>query len=198
MPKGKIFLISIFVLLILASFFIFFRMKKNSEKSRLQTKNDKKYEVTAEKEKPLPENALPENQDVFEGNREEYKKIIGSWSTECLIANPKNPLSEKHEFIFKENGTAQHWRLSGTDCENISRDSTTHNYKIAIPEIGKINFEALDKNSDTIFDIYGIKGGILFFGHGPRDWYPLSLRNFGGSIETRFDDLNTFLKYQKK
>ncbi|MFH0969101.1 MAG: hypothetical protein V1804_01200, partial [Patescibacteria group bacterium] len=116
----------------------------------------------------------------------------------CLVADPKNPLNERHAFVFKENGTAQHWRLSGNNCETIQEEKTTNNYKIEIPAVGKINFVALDKNSDNIYDIYKFEGNILYFGHGPRDWYPLSLRNFGGSPETRFDALNTFLKYKKQ
>ena len=196
--KKIIITISILAVIIIASVFGFKKQKNNLEKNEPE-KNEQKIEASIEASRETPSQDLTLNdQDVFQGNRNEYEKMIGSWDTGCLVADPKNPLAEKHEFAIKENGTARHQRLSGPNCENLVREKATNQYKIEIPEIGKINFIALSKDSDNIFDIYKIEGSILYFGHGPRDWYPLSLRNFGGSLETRFDALNTFLKYKKQ
>lgn len=192
--KKFLFLILIFATIVPAVIFVSSKIDKPTRKNETQKETGVPFDAPTKQE----ENTIPDNQNVFQGNSEEYKKMIGNWSTGCLIANPKNPLAEEHKFNFKENGIAQHWRLSGPNCENLSKEKTTHNYKIEIPEIGKINFIALDKNSDTIYDIYKFERNFVYFGHGPRDWYPLSLRNFGGSLETRFDALNTFLKYQKQ
>lgn len=192
------FLIIIFAIIAFAIIFVFLKFGKFPENNEVQTKNKMPAEIPARQGENKIENSIPESQNVFQGNKEEYKKMIGNWNTGCLIADRRNPLAEKHEFIIKENGTAQHWRSSGLNCENLSREKTTNNYKIEIPEVGKINFIALDNSSDTIYDIYKFEGNIIYFGHGPRDWYPLSLRNFGGSLETRFDVLNTFLKYKKQ
>ncbi len=197
MAKIKILLIIIF-LIVSAAVFGFLKIRKNSQNNIPEIKNEVADEITAKKEDNKIENIIPEDQDVFQGNREEYKKIIGDWDTGCLIADPKNPSAEKHIFIIKENGTAQHRQWKGTSCETLEENKIFQNYKVGIPEIGKINFIALDKNSDNIYDIYKSAEDILYFGHGPRDWYPLSLRNFGGSIETRFDALNDFLKYKKQ
>jgi len=187
-------LISVLALILIALFFGLRKSKNNSEISTTG-ESEKKTEASVETSN---EDLVPNDQDVFSGNREEYKKMSGDWDTGCLVADPKNPLTERHIFIFKENGTAKHWRLSGTSCETIQKEKVTNSYKIEIPTVGKINFIALDNDSDNIYDIYKFEGNILYFGHGPRDWYPLSLRNFGGSLETRFDALNTFLKYKKQ
>lgn len=192
--KKILFLILFFSMIALAVIFVFSKINRPAQENETQAENKFSVETPTKQE----ENTIPDNQDVFQGNKEEYKKMVGNWNTGCLVADSKNSSAEKHEFIFKENGVAQHWRLSGPNCENLSREKITHNYKIEIPEFGKINFIALNKNSDTIYDIYKFEGNFVYFGHGPRDWYPLSLRNFGGSLETRFDALNTFLKYKKQ
>lgn len=192
--KKTLFLILIFAIIILAVIFILSKINRPTQENKSKTENKIPLETPTKQEK----NIISDDQNVFQGIKGEYVKMIGNWNTECLIANSKKPFAEKHEFIFKENGVAQHWRLSGPNCENLSREKIIHNYKIEIPEFGKINFIALDKNSDTIYDIYKFEGNFVYFGHGPRDWYPLSLRNFGGSLETRFDALNTFLKYKKQ
>lgn len=198
--SGKISLIVILifiVVIILIGFWCFQKKKaSNPDKNELAKKEAVLNPENSRKENSDP--TLSITQNVFSGNREEFQKMIGEWDTGCLIADPKNKFAERHEFIFQENGTGRHFRLSGESCEKLVQEKTIQSYKIEIPEVGKINFIALDSNADNIFDIYKIQGGILYFGHGPRDWYPLSLRNFGGSLETRFDALNDFLKYKKK
>jgi hypothetical protein len=196
--KKELMLILIFALILIAAIFGFRKLSQNPSTELKTSPAASKTEEAKKPAEPKIEDLVTANQDVFLGNRVEYKKMIGYWDTGCLIADPKNPLAEKHIFIFNENGTAQHSRLSGNSCETLQKEKTTNNYKIEIPAAGKINFIALNTDSDNIYDVYKAEINILYFGHGPRDWYPLSLRNFGGSLETRFDALNTFLKYKKQ
>ena len=126
----------------------------------------------------------------------DYQKLIGKWSTACLVPDPKSPWAEKHDFIFNADGSAQHWRWSGDSCATISRDQFAQKYQIEIPATGQINFISTE-GLGNFYDIYKIEGTGLYFGHGFRDKYPPGMRKFGNSPDERFDSLNAFLKYQK-
>ena len=124
-------------------------------------------------------------------------QLIGTWKTPCLIPDSNSPWAEQHIFVINDDGTANHKRLSGENCDSLKQD-TDENISYKITAIGKINLTYTDgKNSgQTIYDIYKATPVELRFGSGFCNCTSTEGK-FGASDSDRFTKLNDYLIYKK-
>jgi len=123
-------------------------------------------------------------------------ELVSDWETDCKVPDPDSDWAEKHYFTIRSDGTAVHHRWSGSSCATM-QDDGADDYSITIPNPGQINFTYV--SGSTFYDIYQVNGDILYFGHGFCNCSTgLATGNFGGTQETRFSILNTYLDYHRK
>lgn len=121
-------------------------------------------------------------------------QLVGTWQSACLVPDPNSPWAEKHQFVFNSDGTAVHTRWSNDKTCQPATMTLTDVYRYQIPAAGQINLIDTEKGM-TIYDIYQVSGGTLYFGHGFRSGLPYS--GDGSSPSARIGTLNTYIKYQK-
>ena len=122
--------------------------------------------------------------------------LVGTWVSGCLSSVSTWGRYEKHQFTINSDGTVVHsvWHSNNTSCTITPPIENTH-YKISITAAGQINFKDTEKGT-TLYDIYKISGGSLYFGHGYRGSYAAAT-TAGDSAANRISSLNTYIAYRK-
>ncbi|MCX6763016.1 MAG: hypothetical protein NT093_04545 [Candidatus Moranbacteria bacterium] len=112
--------------------------------------------------------------------------LVGTWESDCLVPDAGSPWSEKHQFIFNADGTAQHtrWSSSGHDCS--PQTTMVDKYAVSTPSSGQIDFNLIEGTGSIPQDIYQVTGNTLLFGHGFRNTLP-----YGAGT------LNRYIVYKK-
>lgn len=98
--------------------------------------------------------------------------LVGKWESDCLVPDAGSPWSEKHQFFFNADGTAQHtrWSSSGHDCS--PQTTMVDKYTVSTPSSDQINFNLIEGIGPVSGDIYQVSGDTLLFGHGFRNTLP--------------------------
>lgn len=129
------------------------------------------------------------------------QKLIGTWVSECLTPNPRDPWSEKHTFVFQKDGTAIHtktnWDKAG--CTGFLMN-VVNNYKYVIGNDDPTDpvgggFIDLLGPQGNIYDIYLVTGNSLLFGHGFRN--KRGTEAGGTSPAARIRSFNKYIIYKK-
>lgn len=127
------------------------------------------------------------------------QNIVGNWDTGCLIPKIGDPWAERHTFTISSDGTANHKRYTGVNCDAMAVDHDD-DMKLSVPSMGKVDISYTKgiAAGGKVYDVYQVSGNTLKFGHGfcncTKD---LAGGTFGQSDDKR-PSLNDFLAYKKQ